>query len=374
VNGKPLPALLSQLLVAFTIELDTEFEHQMPHRTTRGPADTARDGPWLVSMAMWSNFMAFIDVRGVALAQVEDLARLTNLPGLQRWGYVTVGPGPADTRGKPPRRDWVVRPTRAGARAQQVWQPLAGVIEARWQDRFGTRALAELRESLSSLADQLDVGPPHYLPVAGVSKREPTPWPVGATTRDLGRQDLSVLLSRVLLALSIDFERASRLSLAVSADALRVVEADGVRVWDLPRLAGISREATAISVRLLEKQGCLVIEPDLAARGSKQARLTPKGEKAQEQYRQALSAVDQVWRTRFGAHVVDRLDESARAVIAQRDRDDQPGLSRGLVPYPQGWRAHSPYREQTKALVGDPAAALAHYPMVSHRGGFPDGS
>lgn len=31
----PLPALLSQAFVAFTIECDNEFEHRMPHRTTR---------------------------------------------------------------------------------------------------------------------------------------------------------------------------------------------------------------------------------------------------------------------------------------------------------------------------------------------------
>lgn len=30
----PLSALMSQLLVAFTIEFDNEFEHRMPHRTT----------------------------------------------------------------------------------------------------------------------------------------------------------------------------------------------------------------------------------------------------------------------------------------------------------------------------------------------------
>ena len=31
----PLSALLSQVLVAFTIECDNEFEPQMPHRTRR---------------------------------------------------------------------------------------------------------------------------------------------------------------------------------------------------------------------------------------------------------------------------------------------------------------------------------------------------
>ncbi len=49
----PLSALLSQPLVAFTIELDNEFERQLPHRTTRHGG--VRGAPWAVSLAMWSN-------------------------------------------------------------------------------------------------------------------------------------------------------------------------------------------------------------------------------------------------------------------------------------------------------------------------------
>jgi hypothetical protein len=42
----PLSALLSQVLVAFTIELDNEFEHRMPHHTAKHRG--SRDVPWLV--------------------------------------------------------------------------------------------------------------------------------------------------------------------------------------------------------------------------------------------------------------------------------------------------------------------------------------
>jgi hypothetical protein len=51
----PLPALVSQALVAFIIEFDDEFERRMPHRTTNhGSTPGAHDAPWLVSMAMWA--------------------------------------------------------------------------------------------------------------------------------------------------------------------------------------------------------------------------------------------------------------------------------------------------------------------------------
>lgn len=47
----PLSALLSQTLVAFTIELDNESEHRMQHRTTAGGG---KRGRWLRSL-VWSN-------------------------------------------------------------------------------------------------------------------------------------------------------------------------------------------------------------------------------------------------------------------------------------------------------------------------------
>jgi hypothetical protein len=38
-------------------------------------------------------------------------------------------------------------------------------------------------------------------------------------------------------------------------------------------------------------------------------------------------------------------------------------LFQGLEPYPEGWRASRPN-----------PSTLPHFPMVLHRGGFPDGS
>jgi hypothetical protein len=127
----PLTALLSQLLIAFTIEFDNEFEHRSRHTTTSGGAGSAGRGPWLVSQAMWANFMQFVPEAGVPIREVSDLAHVTNLAGLERWRYVAVGPDPVDGRPAPPRGDWIVRPTSAGRRAQQVWEPLAGIIEDR---------------------------------------------------------------------------------------------------------------------------------------------------------------------------------------------------------------------------------------------------
>jgi hypothetical protein len=67
------------------------------------------------------------------------------------------------------------------------------------------------------------------------------------------------------------------------------------------------------------------------------------------------------------------LRRSLLSVIGPGD-GGWPRLSLGLRPYPGGWRARSPYLRQTTAVLDDPGAALPHYPMVLHRGGWPDGS
>ena len=56
----PLTALLSQALVAFTIEFENEFERRMPHRTSNYGG--SRQGPWLVSLVMWSNWKLMASV------------------------------------------------------------------------------------------------------------------------------------------------------------------------------------------------------------------------------------------------------------------------------------------------------------------------
>ena len=371
----PLPVLLTVPLVAFTIEFDNESEHRSPHRTTWGPAAGPRRGPWLVSQAMWANFMQFAGADGVPVRELDDLAQMTNLAGLERWGYIGVRPDPADGRPAPPRRDWIVAPTAAGRRAQEVWLPLAGVIEDRWRDRFGAAGISALRDALAALIAQFDAELPPYLPVvkhemfADISRFRTRPPAVGA-----GREpDLSVLLAQVLLAFTLEFERDSPVSLAVGANALRVLTDEGIRMRDLPRLTGVSKEALSMAVGVLSRRGYAVVQPDPAGRG-KLVRRTPEGHSAQDDYAGLLDAAEQRWPARFGAGQIGALRRALQAIIDQRDDDGQPLLAQGLRPYPDGWRAHPPFRSQTTAVLSDPAGALPRYPMVLHRGGWPDGS
>jgi DNA-binding MarR family transcriptional regulator len=359
----PLPTLLSQVLVAFTIEFDNEAEHRVQHWTTDGTPAGARRGVWLTSQVMWANFMQFIPAEGIPLAEVEGMARLTNLAGLKRWRYVDLGPERTEVRAGPPSSDLVVRPTKAGLRAQQIWRPLAGEVEQRWRERFGEAQIGRLLEALGGFARRSEIDLPQYLPVVAYGMRiDPDRLRAGAASRSTGAvDDLSALLSKVLLMFTIDFERGSKLSLPISANALRALGENAVRVRELPRLTGVSKEAIAMSLGFLEKIGCVVVGPDPSASRGKAAHLSAKGVKAQHKYRRVLAETEAQWRERFGEEQVTGLRAPLEGLVGE------PGvpspLSQGLQSYPEGWRSSVRRPE-----------ILPHYPMVLHRGGWPDGS
>jgi len=354
----PLSTLLSQTLVAFTIEFDNEFERRVRHRTTTaGLSAGAGHAPWLASLVMWSNLMQFVREEGVTVAELQRQAHTArlSLAGMQRWGYIVVAPDPADSRPKPPHRDWVVRPTAAGRQAQDVWRPLFGVIETRWQARFGNDEIEKLRESLAALAGQLDAELPDYLPVVGYGLATEVFRGTGySVSRDEPLQ-LPALLSKPLLAFTIEFERESEVSLAISANVIRLLGEEGVRVRDLPRLSGVSKEAIAMSLSFLVKRRFAAVAADPSASRTKLVRLTPRGREAQEAYRHLLGVIEQRWLERFGKAAIRNLREPLERLAGE--------LFRGLEPHPGGWRA-SVRKPET----------LPHHPMVLHRGGYPDGS
>ena len=363
-GGLPLPALLSQALVAFTIEFDNEFERQMPHRTTnQGPEAGSRQGPWLVSMAMWSNCMRFAGEAGVRLGDLESLARTTtNLNGMVRWGYIVVEPDPDDTRPRPPRSSWLIRATPKGLQAREVWRPLFADIEKRWQTRFGKDEAGCLRESLWAVAGQVDVELPDCLPILGYGLFSRVPGRTRRATDAGSSLPLPALLSRVLLAFAIEFERESDLSLAISANVVRVLDEKGVRVRDLPLLTGVSKESISMALGILQKLRIAVVEPDQTGGRAKVARLTPKGREAQDRYRHLLGIIEERWQAHFGEGNIRALRETLERFVGEPSAQSS-ALFLGLEPYPDGWRA-SARRPNT----------LPHYPMVLHRGGYPDGS
>ncbi len=361
-NPQPLSTLLSQVLVAFTIEFDNEAEHRLPHRTTdHGATPGSLHAPWLVSMAMWFNCMRFVGEEGITVRDLERAARTpTNLAGMQRWGYVTVGPDPAHRQS--PKSTWLIRATLGGQIARKIWEPLFGEIERRWEERFGKAAIPHLKSLLETFAGQLDPDLPDSLPILGYGLRNadrltkllPVGTDAGATNA------MPALLARVLLAFALDFEREAEISLAIYANLLRVLDENGIRVRDLPAISGVSKESLNMATGLLGKKGLVRVES--RGKAVKFIRLTSAGIIARDRHQRLLAEIENGWRARFGASNVAGLREVLGEMAGDGTLEHSP-LVRGLRPYPEGWRA---------SVAA--AATLPHFPMVLHRGGYPDGS
>jgi hypothetical protein len=350
----PLCALLSAAFVAFTVELDNEFEHRMPeHRSTARKArgETQR-GLYLVSVAMWANCLRYVSEDGLTVAEVARLARTTtNLDGMRRWGYVTLdgaGRGGGARRSGP---DSILRLTTAGRRASEIWAPLPAEIEARWETRFGSGAVDHLRQALSSVGEAFS-GLPDTLPILRYGLFCEVDGTAGGNA---GESSLGARLSRPLLAFALGYERGVKVSLAVMLNVLRVLDGDGVRVTDLPALSGVSREAIAMALKLLANAKCIEI---WSSDRRRMVRLTDRGLNARRRGLRRVRDREAAWQERFG----DEL-RTALAPLVGDGTDAGSPLFAGLEPYPDGWRADV-----------RPPGRLPWFPMVLHRGGWPDGS
>ena len=358
-----LATLLSQVLIAFTIEHDNEFERQMMASPYR---------PFLVSMVMWSNFMRFVPTDGISVRDLCAAAGISkpvhpSLPGMERWGYVKALKDPSDPRPKPPRGDLVVTPGLAGQKAQEIWQTLASEIEGRWRERFGDEVVDALLESLRAPIQTLDLLLPTYLPVlmSNDFRTSVGEWQMSEGPSDLR---LATHLAQTLHAFTLDFERDAELSLPIAANIVRVLDDDGVSARDLPLLTGVSKEAINMSLTFLTKNGYVSVGPEPNGGRGKSVRLTPKGRAAQSAYRERLVQVEEDWVSRFGEQTIQDIRVALERVLGH-DR-----FSDSLVPQPEGWRAKSPYLQRTEAFLTDPRGALPQHPIVLHRGGWPDGS
>jgi hypothetical protein len=109
----------------------------------------------------------------------------------------------------------------------------------------------------------------------------------------------------------------------------------------------------------LEKRGYAVPETIPGGR-CKVLGLTGQGHDAKNAYYELAGTIEERWRALCGARELNRLRESLKRFVFD-DRGAVSPLLAGLEPYPDSWRK-------------SPPSALPHYPMVLHRGGFPDGS
>jgi len=163
-----------------------------------------------------------------------------------------------------------------------------------------------------------------------------------------------------MLDFAIEFENESDISLAICANVLRLVHEDSVSLRDLPIISGVSKESIAMALSFLKRQGYATVVSESGSR-IKILRLTPKGRKAKAAYPTLISKIASRWEAEFGKAAIRELRDSLEQIAG--DGTPRSPLFRGLVPSSENWRAR----------VRKPEA-LPHFPMVLHRGGYPDGS
>jgi DNA-binding MarR family transcriptional regulator len=335
---------LSAAFVAFVIEVDDALEARRP----------GGKGPWLTSVAMWRNCMQWVPAGGdgITVAELFATARTpTDLHGMRRWGYVEVEGWARSASGPPPLKA-VVRPTGRGARVAAVWDGVPAEVEERWGERHGS-SVAEFRATLVDLAGELDPGLPDTVPIVrhGWATRredEPARRPGPVAIAKLG---LDSLLARPLTAFALEYEGTGKLSLALSANLLAVLGTEPTPLREIPDAAGIQREQIDNVAGYLERAGLAKLVPIPGGKRGKALVLTERGEQAKAASASKLARLEATWEERHGP-VLERVRE-ALATLDVTFPEHPPGT----------WRA------EAKEL-----ARLPRFPLVTHRGGFPDGA
>jgi hypothetical protein len=343
----PLTTFLSWVWIAHTIEADNAFEAAAPSRAGRA---------FRMSLAMWTNGLRFVSDGGITVSELRSQARAAcNLGGMERWGWISAGeavdggrrPGFGSFRGI--KDNTVLRPTSAGSDARRLWPVVLGEVEQRWRTRFGGEAVDALRDALlaRTAATPMPWSPPEVATTDGYYSHV-----VAADATADGQRPLVGLLGQVLTAYTLEHEEGAAVSLPLGANLLRAIGSDAVRLRDLPRLTGLSKEGTSQAAGRLERRGLATSNPD------RTISLTPSG----------LDALDD-YRRRAGRPEDSRLHEALAAFVTKPD-----ALSAGLVPPEGSWRGERPYLARTNRLLANPTAALPWHPLVLARGAWPDAS
>jgi hypothetical protein len=142
---------------------------------------------------------------------------------------------------------------------------------------------------------------------------------------------------------------------------LRVLDEDGVQVRHLPELTGVSREAIPMASNFTGSRDITVIGTAPDGGRWKVARLTPKGTVVREAYADRVESLEDRWREQYDADAITSLRSGLERLAGPGGPASR--LFSGLDPAQGNWRADV-----------RPPQTLPHFPMVLHRGGYPDGS
>ena len=330
----PLATLLGRALGAFA-----------------GDYDSARGEDRSVpQLGVWANVLRAIDAEGTDQRQLGRRAVISKrvaevvVSRLERRSRVSVEATTVPGRRGKAR---IVHITPDGRAARNAAAGLVDTVQEDWRQRFGNDGIAGLREALSSVVDRLPVELPHYVTGYGAGDpsvtggdyvlEDPGPpripahgqdWPVVIREPDSAAGDLPLpaLLSQVLAAFAIDYERERLGHLQAVSNFLRFVGDDGVTLQRAQALGGVSGNGKTLHERHLD----VVVEPGRARDKNRRVYLTPKSRRMRDAYPHLVAEVEQKWGEEYG----DAVPAMRSALVAMNEQFDDD-----LPDYPDtnGW-------------------------------------
>lgn len=303
----PVPTLLGRAIGAFNLDYD---------QARRGEGS-------LPQLGTWANVLRVVDVDGTDQRQlarrgvISSRATEVMVNRLERLGRVAVERKEIEgKRGKTK----LVRLTASGEAGAALAAAAVDSVQAEWRLRFGNDAFDRLRDALSIVVNRLPVELPHYPAGYGAADpsvtggnyvpEDPGPpripahgqdWPVvlrkpGRDTRHL---PLPALLSQVLAAFAIEYEREGFGSLPAVSNFLRFVGDDGVTLGRARALGGVSGNGKTLH----ERHKDVIVESGRPRDMSRRVFLTPKARRLRDAYPRLVMEIEDRWREQYAAAI-----------------------------------------------------------------------
>ena len=304
LSRTPLPTLLGRALGTFIRDYDR----------ARG------DGGTVPQLPAWANVLRVIDAEGTDQQDIvrravvaQRIARIA-VARLERRGRVVV-----EARAIPGKRGKarIVLLTDEGAAARTRAEGLVATVQDDWRQRFGDDAIDRLRDALASVVDRLPIELPHH--VTGYGEGDPSvtggdfhpeqagppripahgqEWPVVLREpgTDAGDLPLPALLSQLLAAFAIDYDRERVGGLNRTSNFLRFVGDDGMALEQAQTLGGVKGNSKTLHERHLD----VVVEPGRPRDTTRRVYPTPKSRRARDAYPHLVMEIEDGWRDAYG--------------------------------------------------------------------------
>ena len=322
LSQPPLPTLIGRAIGAFTRDYDQ----------ARG-ADRS-----IPQLGAWANALRVLDADGTDQRQLARRAVISRrvaevvVNRLARHGRVAVERRAIEgKRGKAK----IVRLTTSGEAGRESAATLVESVQADWRQHFGNDAIDRLRDTLTTVVDRLPVELPHYPTGYGAGDpsvtggnyvpEDPGPpripahgqdWPVvlREPRNDARHLPLVALLSQVLAAFAIDYEREQFGSLPAVSNFLRFVGDDGVPLGLAQALGGVAGNGKTLHERHLD----VVVEPGRPRDMTRRVYLTPKACRVRDAYPRLVKEIEDRWREQYAV----AIPPMRTALMAMNERFD----------------------------------------------------